>query len=172
MQNQLTQVAWEAFPSGWFHEAGTLAVCGARLVRFSRGAVWALPPMNGNGARLVPADAASADPDVAVLVASLALLPDVTDPATAAMIRDMLCRRTGIDPSRGVTWAPRANGKSHGGWTLATPTQSRVFSPAAVPDRDPDVALLRAVAATNCRCGAGARTACPMHGAKGAKPWR
>jgi hypothetical protein len=169
-----TQVAWEAFPQGWFNEPGTLARCGARLARFPLGPVWVLPAMGGNAARLAPADAHSADPDVARLRAALSLLPDASDPATAAMLRDLLARRAGLDPVRGVTWAPRADGKNHGGWTLATPTQSKVLPASVVPDRDPESALFRAVAATNCTCLASSsrRAKCPQHGDRINKPWR
>jgi hypothetical protein len=169
-----TQAAWEAFPGGWFDEPGTIARCGARLVRFPRGSVWVLPPMDGNPARIAPADAHSADPDVTRLRAALSLLPDATDPATAAMLRDLLARRAGLDPSRGVTWTPRADGKSHGGWTLSTPTQSKVLPAAIVPDRDPETSLFRAVAATNCTCHSNPahRDRCPQHGDRANKPWR
>jgi hypothetical protein len=169
-----TQAAWEAFPGGWFDEPGTVARCGARLVRFPRGSVWVLPPMDGNPARIAPADAHSADPDVTRLRAALSLLPDATDPATAAMLRDLLARRAGLDPSRGVTWTPRADGKSHGGWTLSTPTQSKVLPAAIVPDRDPETSLFRAVAATNCTCHSNPahRDRCPQHGDRANKPWR
>jgi len=167
-----TQVAWEAFPIGWFNEPGTLARCGARLVRFPRGVAWVFPPMDGNPARIAPADAGSADPDVDRLKGALGLLPDASDPVTAAMLRDLLCRRVGMDPTRGITWTPRAEGKAHGGWTLSTPTQSRVFPAAVVPDRDQDSALFRAVAATNCKCMSGTKAMCPMHGDRTAKPWR
>jgi hypothetical protein len=130
--------------------------------------------MDGNPARIAPADAHSADPDVTRLRAALSLLPDATDPATAAMLRDLLARRAGLDPSRGVTWTPRADGKSHGGWTLSTPTQSKVLPAAIVPDRDPETSLFRAVAATNCTCHSNPahRDRCPQHGDRANKPWR
>lgn len=166
------QVAWEAFPNGWFNEPGTLARCGARLVRFPRGPAWVLPPMDGNSARIAPADAASGDPDVQRLKAALSLLPDASDPVTAAMLRDLLCRRVGVDSSRGVTWAPKADGKAHGGWTLSTPNIHRVFPAAVIPERDAESSLFRAVEVTNCKCGSKAKSACPQHGDRSAKPWR
>lgn len=167
-----TQVAWEAFPLGWFNEPGTLARCGARLVRFPRGPAWVLPPMDGNSARIAPADAASGDPDISRLKSALSLLPDASDPVTAAMLRDLLCRRVGMDSSRGVTWAPKADGKAHGGWTLATPSTQRVFPAAVIPERDVEASLFRAVEVTNCKCGSKAKSACPQHGDRAAKPWR
>ncbi|NBR01241.1 MAG: hypothetical protein EBT79_12690 [Actinobacteria bacterium] len=169
-----TQVAWEAFPAGWFDEPGTLSRCGARLARFPRGSVWVLPPMDGNAARLAPADAHSADPDITRLRAALSLLPDASDPATAAMLRDLLARRAGLDPSRGVTWTPRAEGKNHGGWTLSTPTQSKVLPASFVPERDPETSLFRAIAVTNCTCQTNPahRDRCPQHGERVYKPWR
>lgn len=174
MSTDTTQVAWEAFPSGWFDEPGTVARCGARLVRFPRGSAWVLPPMDGNPARIAPADAHSGDADVSRLRAALDLLPDGSDPATAAMLRDLVCRRAGMDPSRGVTWTPRADGKNHGGWTLSTPTQSRVFPASVVPERDAEASLFRAVAATNCTCPSNPaqRERCPQHGDRANKPWR
>lgn len=169
-----TQVAWEAFPAGWFDEPGTLARCGARLVQFSRGSAWILPPKDGNPARIAPSDAHSGDPEITRMRAALELLPDATDPVTAAMLRDLVCRRAGMDPSRGVTFTPRAEGKSHGGWTLSTPTQSRVFPAAVVPERDMATALFRLVAATNCTCvtNPGYREKCPQHGDRVHKPWK
>jgi hypothetical protein len=174
MSIDTTQVAWEAFPAGWFDEPGAVSRCGARMVRLPRGSAWVLPPMSGEGARLAPADAHSADPDVARLRTALDLLPDASDPATAALIRDLIARRAGLDPARGVTWTPRAEGKNHGGWTIATPTQSKYLPATVVPERDAESALFRAVAATNCTCAANPayRERCPQHGDRIHKPWR
>lgn len=158
----------------WFDEPGALTLCGARLVKFVRGNVWVLPPMENRPARIAPADAHAGDTEVTNLRNALSLLPDISDIATQALLRALLARRIGLDPSRGSTWTPRADGKNHAGWAIATPTQTRIFPATCVPDRDPDVALFRAIAVTNCTCqtGGGSKGQCPQHGERAYRPWR
>ena len=172
---KLLEIAWAAFPCGWCQEPGSRTRCGATLVRVPTGDLWVLPPALGGsqGARLAPVNMSAGDADVRNLRDGLQLLPDMSDPATVYLIRDLLARRAGLDTSRGVHWTPRANGKTHGGWTISTPTRSKYLPAALVPSRDAEVAILQGIMVTNCTCydpNKGGRSKCPQHGAE--TPWR
>lgn len=172
MNTELLQALWEAFPSGWFNEPGAKAICGARLVSMPRGNAWVLPPLEGQAARIAPADAHSGDTVVDSLRGKLELLPDMEDDLTLMLMLSVLGHRSGMRHPRlgGLHWYPKSSGKTHVGWTIATPSQSKVI---AVLERDYKMSLITAMKMTRCTCGTGiAQAMCPQHGDKMHFPWK
>lgn len=165
---------WKAFPAGYLAEAGTLTVCGAQAFRGKdHSIVWYWPQ-----------DARFGKPGTDLFDEArqrLDLLPDLEDPSTWSAAVRLLASRCNLDYGRkGVLWVPKAkevidrkrwsSGKALVGWTLRTMSRQATFP---IPDvNDELVALLRAIAMTNCACGRGLQRDCPQHGEIKARPWR
>lgn len=164
-QTQVIQAAWSAFPLGWFMCAGTKSRCGANLVSLPSGLVWVLPPAVAEGtACLAPAESYHGNVKVRELRDSFQMLPDIKDTATFLMLLDHVARRAGLGTDNGLHWTPRAKGKERIGWAISTPSRQRMIPSALVPSHIPEIALLQAIAATNCSCTKTGRAQCPEHG--------
>ncbi len=171
MDDKLIPLLWRAFPKKWFTKTGTKARCGATLVSIPGGTAWVLSEkLTGGPARLAIADLAAGDPTVRQLADGLMLLPDLDDPVTVTMIRNLLAMRAGVDTDHGVLWVPKAKGKTMIGWEIQSWTKSKQISSDLVTSRDPIESMIQAVAASNCACMHVDRKQCPEHGSPGV--WR
>jgi len=166
------QDLWNAFPTGHFDIPGTMTVTGVQVLKGRDGqAVW-----------FWPEEARFGKPGTALFDEArgrLDLLPDLSDNATWFAVLRLLAERCNIDPRRGMMWVPKAKevvdkkrwstGKAIAGWSLRTLTKQATFP---VELNDEVLALLQAVAMTNCACGRGPMRLCPLHGESKARPWR
>lgn len=165
---------WAAFPAGYLALPGTATVCGAQALRGKdHSVVW-----------FWPEDAKFSKPGLTMFDearAKLDLLPDLDDQSTWYAALHHLAERALLSPgTRGVIWVPKSaevvdrkrwsSGKALVGWTARTLTRSATFMIPGVTDER--VALLKAIAMTNCACGRGPRAECPQHGDAKARPWR
>ena len=163
---------WSAFPAGYFDVPGTVTVGGQQVLKGKNGQVlWYWPQ-----------DALFSRPGLTLFDdarPTATLLPDLEDDSTWAAVMRLLAQRTGLG-TRGTTWVPKTHevrdrsrgstSKAIAGWTLHSMTRQATFP---LPDvKGEDVALLRAVAMTNCACGRGSQRDCPQHGDVKARPWR
>lgn len=168
----MTPDLWAAFPRGYLDVPGTVTVGGHQVLRGRDGVpVW-----------FWPQEVKFSRPGLDLFddcKDKLVLLPDITDTATWAVAIRVLAERCHIDPQRGALWVPKgkevidrqrgSSGKAIAGWSLRTVTKQVLF-PIAVSDEK--VALLRALAMTNCACGRGPMMQCPIHGDSRHRPWR
>ena len=166
------QDLWAAFPTGSLDVPGTMTVTGVQVLKGrDQQSVW-----------FWPEDARFGKPGTALFDEArsrLDLLPDLTDISTWLTALRVLADRTNIDPHRGVLWVPKgkevfdrkrgSSGKAIAGWSLRTLTKQATFP---IETTDEIVALMRALAMTNCACGKVFKSLCPMHGDSKHRPWR
>ena len=168
-----TDELWAAFPTGYFPITGTTTVGGQQVLR-------------GKDTQPLwywPVDSSFSKPGHALFEGAKStgiLLPSLSDDATWSALLRYLAQRAGIRGVRGLTWFaktgsvrdPKRNSirKVVESWSLRTLTTGLSFP---LPDvLEEDIALLKAIAMTNCACGRGLPRDCPMHGEAKARPWR
>lgn len=151
-----------AFPAGFFPEPGTVTVAGVQVIRGSNTLptwLWADRDQT----------AKQGDPLFDQARKAGDLLPEMLHPGTRDAVRRLLIERVRFN-SDTAFWTPKTSrqGKNVEGWVLSTQTRRVVFP--IEGETDWTQALLQAIVMTNCACGRGLRSQCPIHGTW--KPWR